>query len=226
MAITSNFNRPLNVIVHSHCFFSPDGANQSHRRSLRRHRRRQLLDDWAEASWQLWKEVWAPHIVRNNNICWSRLLILLTYVPLALPSEYYITMVKWVTREKLSVRWVNRAQNTSILSLCDVTTSECTKVRLLLWTVFWNLWYILRTFFFLNSISSFQFRNTWWHRRSGSTARWVASVNEGFVIFDEPSDETSDKFFKEHCWFFTWKPVISPTRQVQQLQTKTLYLPL
>uniref|UniRef100_UPI0037E8AFD8 inactive dipeptidyl peptidase 10-like n=1 Tax=Semicossyphus pulcher TaxID=241346 RepID=UPI0037E8AFD8 len=42
-------------------------------------------------------------------------------------SEYYITMVKWVTQERLSVRWVNRAQNMSILSLCDVTTSECTK---------------------------------------------------------------------------------------------------
>ncbi|XP_060909965.1 inactive dipeptidyl peptidase 10-like [Labrus mixtus] len=42
-------------------------------------------------------------------------------------SEYYITMVKWVTTERLSVRWVNRAQNMSILSLCDVTTSECTK---------------------------------------------------------------------------------------------------
>nr|XP_046259544.1 inactive dipeptidyl peptidase 10-like [Scatophagus argus] len=42
-------------------------------------------------------------------------------------SEYYVTMVKWVTRERLSVRWVNRAQNVSILSLCDVTTSDCTK---------------------------------------------------------------------------------------------------
>uniref|UniRef100_A0A8C9ZZ65 Dipeptidyl-peptidase 10 (Non-functional) n=1 Tax=Sander lucioperca TaxID=283035 RepID=A0A8C9ZZ65_SANLU len=42
-------------------------------------------------------------------------------------SEYYITMVKWVTQHRLSVRWVNRAQNMSILSLCDVTTGDCTK---------------------------------------------------------------------------------------------------
>ncbi|XP_071328756.1 inactive dipeptidyl peptidase 10-like [Trachinotus anak] len=42
-------------------------------------------------------------------------------------SEYYITMVKWVAEERLSVRWVNRAQNMSILSLCDVTTGDCTK---------------------------------------------------------------------------------------------------
>nr|XP_020475860.1 inactive dipeptidyl peptidase 10-like isoform X1 [Monopterus albus] len=42
-------------------------------------------------------------------------------------SKYYVTMVKWVTQERLSVRWVNRAQNMSILSLCDVTTGGCTK---------------------------------------------------------------------------------------------------
>ncbi|XP_069554833.1 inactive dipeptidyl peptidase 10-like [Brachyistius frenatus] len=42
-------------------------------------------------------------------------------------SEFYITMVKWVTWEKLSVRWVNRAQNMSILSLCEATTGDCTK---------------------------------------------------------------------------------------------------
>ncbi|XP_040004697.1 inactive dipeptidyl peptidase 10-like [Xiphias gladius] len=42
-------------------------------------------------------------------------------------SEYYIPMVKWATQERLSVRWVNRAQNMSVLSLCDVTTGDCTK---------------------------------------------------------------------------------------------------
>ncbi|XP_051814855.1 inactive dipeptidyl peptidase 10-like isoform X2 [Acanthochromis polyacanthus] len=42
-------------------------------------------------------------------------------------SEFYITMVKWVTQERLSVRWVNRAQNMSVLSLCDVATGDCTK---------------------------------------------------------------------------------------------------
>uniref|UniRef100_A0A8C4H4E3 Inactive dipeptidyl peptidase 10 n=1 Tax=Dicentrarchus labrax TaxID=13489 RepID=A0A8C4H4E3_DICLA len=46
-------------------------------------------------------------------------------------SEYYVTMVKWVTQERLSVRWVNRAQNLSILSLCDVLTSDCTKKHMM-----------------------------------------------------------------------------------------------
>uniref|UniRef100_A0A4W5NST7 Dipeptidyl peptidase like 10 n=1 Tax=Hucho hucho TaxID=62062 RepID=A0A4W5NST7_9TELE len=42
-------------------------------------------------------------------------------------SDYYITMVKWVTEEKIGVRWLNRAQNTSILSLCEVTMGACIK---------------------------------------------------------------------------------------------------
>ncbi|KAM4730885.1 inactive dipeptidyl peptidase 10-like isoform 2-T2 [Anableps anableps] len=40
-------------------------------------------------------------------------------------SDFYITMVKWVTGQNLSVRWVNRAQNVSVLSLCDATTGNC-----------------------------------------------------------------------------------------------------
>uniref|UniRef100_A0A8C8BWW2 Dipeptidylpeptidase IV N-terminal domain-containing protein n=1 Tax=Oncorhynchus tshawytscha TaxID=74940 RepID=A0A8C8BWW2_ONCTS len=41
--------------------------------------------------------------------------------------DYYITMVKWVTKEKIGVRWLNRAQNTSILTLCEVTMGACLK---------------------------------------------------------------------------------------------------
>ncbi|XP_062848085.1 dipeptidyl aminopeptidase-like protein 6 [Trichomycterus rosablanca] len=41
--------------------------------------------------------------------------------------EYYITMVKWVTNTKLVVNWVNRAQNISILTMCEATTGLCTK---------------------------------------------------------------------------------------------------
>lgn len=43
--------------------------------------------------------------------------------------EYYITMVKWATSTKVAVNWLNRAQNVSILTLCDATTGVCTKVR-------------------------------------------------------------------------------------------------
>ncbi|KAM4688389.1 A-type potassium channel modulatory protein DPP6 isoform 2-T2 [Discoglossus pictus] len=41
--------------------------------------------------------------------------------------EYYITMVKWATSTKVAVNWLNRAQNISILTLCDATTGVCTK---------------------------------------------------------------------------------------------------
>ncbi|KAM9427680.1 A-type potassium channel modulatory protein DPP6-like isoform 2-T2 [Salvelinus alpinus] len=41
--------------------------------------------------------------------------------------EYYITMVKWATSTKVAVNWLNRAQNNSILTLCEATTGVCTK---------------------------------------------------------------------------------------------------
>uniref|UniRef100_A0A8C8JLI5 Dipeptidyl-peptidase 6b n=1 Tax=Oncorhynchus tshawytscha TaxID=74940 RepID=A0A8C8JLI5_ONCTS len=44
--------------------------------------------------------------------------------------EYYITMVMWATTTKLAVNWLNRAQNNSILTLCEATTGVCTKVNL------------------------------------------------------------------------------------------------
>lgn len=37
-------------------------------------------------------------------------------------------MVKWATSTKVAVNWLNRAQNVSILTLCDATTGVCTKV--------------------------------------------------------------------------------------------------
>ncbi|KAI1891320.1 hypothetical protein AGOR_G00142590 [Albula goreensis] len=42
-------------------------------------------------------------------------------------GEYYITMVKWATSTKLAVNWLNRPQNISVLTLCEVTTGVCTK---------------------------------------------------------------------------------------------------
>ena len=37
-------------------------------------------------------------------------------------------MVKWATSTKVAVNWLSRAQNVSILTLCDATTGVCTKV--------------------------------------------------------------------------------------------------
>ncbi|KAJ8415235.1 hypothetical protein AAFF_G00009330 [Aldrovandia affinis] len=42
-------------------------------------------------------------------------------------SEYYIAMVKWASSQMIAVRWLNRAQNTSILTLCDATSGDCFK---------------------------------------------------------------------------------------------------
>ena len=46
-----------------------------------------------------------------------------------LPREFYVTMVKWATTTKLAINWLNRAQNISVLTLCEATTGVCTKVR-------------------------------------------------------------------------------------------------
>ncbi|XP_017278013.1 dipeptidyl aminopeptidase-like protein 6 isoform X2 [Kryptolebias marmoratus] len=42
-------------------------------------------------------------------------------------KEFYITSVKWATSTKLAVNWLNRAQNNSILTLCEATTGVCIK---------------------------------------------------------------------------------------------------
>ncbi|XP_061782346.1 inactive dipeptidyl peptidase 10-like isoform X2 [Nerophis lumbriciformis] len=39
--------------------------------------------------------------------------------------EHYVTMVKWISKIHMAVRWLNRAQNISILTVCDTTTGAC-----------------------------------------------------------------------------------------------------
>ncbi|KAK7939024.1 hypothetical protein WMY93_002350 [Mugilogobius chulae] len=39
--------------------------------------------------------------------------------------EHYVTMVKWISKTKTAVRWLNRPQNISILTVCDTTTGAC-----------------------------------------------------------------------------------------------------
>ncbi|XP_054831748.1 inactive dipeptidyl peptidase 10-like [Eublepharis macularius] len=55
-----------------------------------------------------------------------RILELLPPEPLQ-GREYYITMVKWVAQSRLAVQWLNRPQNMSVLSLCEVPTGSCSE---------------------------------------------------------------------------------------------------
>ncbi|XP_075687132.1 LOW QUALITY PROTEIN: inactive dipeptidyl peptidase 10 [Rhinoderma darwinii] len=41
--------------------------------------------------------------------------------------DYYITMVKWISNTRAVVRWLNRLQNISILTVCETTTGACSK---------------------------------------------------------------------------------------------------
>ncbi|XP_048123966.1 inactive dipeptidyl peptidase 10-like isoform X1 [Alosa alosa] len=39
--------------------------------------------------------------------------------------DYYVVMVKWISNTHTAVRWLNRAQNVSILTVCDATIGAC-----------------------------------------------------------------------------------------------------
>uniref|UniRef100_A0AAV2K0Y0 Uncharacterized protein n=1 Tax=Knipowitschia caucasica TaxID=637954 RepID=A0AAV2K0Y0_KNICA len=41
--------------------------------------------------------------------------------------DFYVSMVKWLSSERVVVSWVDRAQNKSILSLCDASSGACSK---------------------------------------------------------------------------------------------------
>ncbi|KAM6945787.1 inactive dipeptidyl peptidase 10-like [Aplochiton taeniatus] len=41
--------------------------------------------------------------------------------------EVYVMMVKWTSSSHVAVRWLNRPQNASVLSLCDATSGTCVK---------------------------------------------------------------------------------------------------
>ncbi|XP_034720679.1 inactive dipeptidyl peptidase 10-like isoform X3 [Etheostoma cragini] len=40
-------------------------------------------------------------------------------------SDFYVTMVKWLSKTHLAVRWVNRPQNASVLTVCEATIGVC-----------------------------------------------------------------------------------------------------
>uniref|UniRef100_A0A8C4SDS2 Uncharacterized protein n=1 Tax=Erpetoichthys calabaricus TaxID=27687 RepID=A0A8C4SDS2_ERPCA len=42
--------------------------------------------------------------------------------------DCYIPMVMWISSTRLAVRWLNRAQNMSVLTICEATTGACVEV--------------------------------------------------------------------------------------------------
>ncbi|TKS76676.1 Inactive dipeptidyl peptidase 10 [Collichthys lucidus] len=43
--------------------------------------------------------------------------------------DSYISMVTWISSTRLAVRWLNRAQNQSVLCVCEATTGACSEVN-------------------------------------------------------------------------------------------------
>lgn len=75
------------------------------------------------------------HVFVDKGICQlKRLLYLLKHknnlnmMPFCHCSDYYFTSVTWKDDSHVLVTWLNRSQNVSIISICDVTTSSCQDV--------------------------------------------------------------------------------------------------
>uniref|UniRef100_A0A3B5B776 Inactive dipeptidyl peptidase 10-like n=1 Tax=Stegastes partitus TaxID=144197 RepID=A0A3B5B776_9TELE len=47
--------------------------------------------------------------------------------PDSLRADSYISMVTWISSTRLAVRWLNRAQNQSVLCVCEATTGACSE---------------------------------------------------------------------------------------------------
>lgn len=60
---------------------------------------------------------------RPKSRCFS-----LLSVCLPVSRGHYISMVKWTSGTRLVVRWLNRVQNQSVLSVCEATTGVCSQV--------------------------------------------------------------------------------------------------
>lgn len=45
-----------------------------------------------------------------------------------IPRESYLTGIKWVNDSSVAVVWLNRAQNVSVTSLCQIATGICIEV--------------------------------------------------------------------------------------------------
>lgn len=62
--------------------------------------------------------------------------------------DSYISMVTWISSTRLAVRWLNRAQNQSVLCVCEATTGACLEVSIRKPTHSFN------RFFFLHTVGS------------------------------------------------------------------------
>ncbi|XP_023812591.2 inactive dipeptidyl peptidase 10 [Oryzias latipes] len=52
--------------------------------------------------------------------------------------DSYISMVTWISSTRLAVRWLNRAQNQSVLCVCEATTGACSEKHKLVMDIMQN----------------------------------------------------------------------------------------
>lgn len=59
----------------------------------------------------------------------DKVVILNALYSLSFSRDSYISMVSWISSTRLTVRWLNRVQNQSVLCVCEATTGACSEVR-------------------------------------------------------------------------------------------------
>lgn len=70
-----------------------------------------------------------PNFSRAHDPPWSLIILLVTVVILrcvrVLLRDHYITMVRWRDNSHVMVAWSNRAQNHTVLTLCNAYSTDC-----------------------------------------------------------------------------------------------------
>ena len=70
-------------------------------------------------------------VVNRDKTDFASRAIIISISSSFVSSDHYITGVKWVSNKLISVSWMNRAQNVSIISHCrEARMWTCTEVRL------------------------------------------------------------------------------------------------
>lgn len=130
------------------------------------------------SQWSFYTPTMLIHRPRNVSKV-NRSLIISRFV-----SEYYVTMVKWATTTKLAINWLNRAQNISILTLCEATTGVCTKVHLNpVCVIIMYVLYILMAVCFPTTPDYLFFQKHedesegWLHRQVGTHWHYMMKIN-------------------------------------------------
>lgn len=86
------------------------------------------LKSWIDISLETTKN-WRFIPINQKIILWKSLLIFSSSIPYRFYREHYFASAAWVSQTEVSVVWMNRAQNLSVVTLCKSPMWYCQEVR-------------------------------------------------------------------------------------------------